>query len=367
MVNISLNALKTFEYKAESTEVTKVQQSVEMTVGIALWNMVALEEAVEYQLPHYLIDALREEVDISVDRIYTLLSLLYDPQSISNIRKNIESGTAEGIGFAIELLDLFVAEELKPKLFPIFDDISIDEKIYRLELFYPIERLDKSQLLVQLINRDYNYINNWTKASAMYTIITDESFNKELKDDYIAQIFNEDPLLYECAAWLIYNIDSQQIPILLPRVNTKKQAQIEKFIKNKKSNSEGLLFEKGLFLYSNKWMSKLEGKLIGQLCKLMKKISLPEAINLKDEQIEFPLAVLKSGRIDFDGLEINKGDILSDLVINDKSKILTKDAVEIYIIENEDFYDLIYLNQKFLDLVLKLIDTYHEQNVELQR
>lgn len=94
-----------------------------------------------------------------------LLSLLTNLESISGISaKTCGSGTSEGIGFAIELLDLFVAEELKPKLFPLLEDTPIAEKIDRLQVHFPRQNFDTLEILKQIINRDYNQINKWTKV-----------------------------------------------------------------------------------------------------------------------------------------------------------------------------------------------------------
>ena len=360
VVDKTLSALKSFEFKANSSEMVKVQQSIENGIGVALWNMVALEEAKAHELPPFLIRTLEQETFSSLNFIYTLLSLIYDSKSISNIRENIESGTSEGVGFAIELLDLFVAEELKPKLFPLLDDLDIDEKIYRLELFYPIQRLEKNELILQIINRDFNYINNWTKACALYSLIIDED-DTQIIDDYIAQLFNPDPLLYQTAAWLIYKNNSPLYTKISERLSTEKKAILNEFLPLKKEDKDILLVEKGLFLASNQWLKDINSKIMASICSSLETYTITANNTISNVVAEFPLAIIKKGSIIFNDIKAEPGDIISDLVLDNTEQAFVKENTELYVLERDKFYDLLYLHDDFLTLVLKLIDNYYSQ------
>ncbi len=71
-----------------------------------------------------------------------LLTMLYDTRSIQLVKENIDSGTTEGITYAIELLDVFLSEQLKQRVIPLLDDLSTTERINRLDNFYPRIKLD---------------------------------------------------------------------------------------------------------------------------------------------------------------------------------------------------------------------------------
>ena len=73
--------------------------------------------------------AFKEEISHNYEQIFLLLSLIYDTESVSLVKENILSETSEGIAYGIELLDMFINSELKSKLFPLVDDISVHEKI----------------------------------------------------------------------------------------------------------------------------------------------------------------------------------------------------------------------------------------------
>ncbi|MFC2161999.1 hypothetical protein ACFLRX_10155 [Acidobacteriota bacterium] len=61
--------------------------------------------------------------------IFKLLGLLYSHEDIIKAYQNIESGTKDSIGYAIELLDNILPGEIKTRLFPLVDNISIEERI----------------------------------------------------------------------------------------------------------------------------------------------------------------------------------------------------------------------------------------------
>ncbi len=71
-----------------------------------------------------------KEHKISYVDIFKLLGLLYPNEDIIKAYQNIDSGTNDSIAYAIELLDNILPIELKTGLFPLVDNISIEERIH---------------------------------------------------------------------------------------------------------------------------------------------------------------------------------------------------------------------------------------------
>ena len=104
------------------------------------------------------------------------------------------------------MLDIFVDEDLKPKLLPALDDIKYADKLSKLHDFYPPEEFKSYEdLLLQLVNRDYNHINKWTKSLAMYKLSLMRGVT--VKDDLIDNLFNTDYFMLQTAAAVIYKLD----------------------------------------------------------------------------------------------------------------------------------------------------------------
>jgi hypothetical protein len=131
-----------------------------------------------------------------------------DQKSIQLVKENIETNTNEGISYAIELLDVFLAEDLKPKIIPILDDTADIDIIRRLQMFYPSIEISFDDLIRLLINREFNSINRWTKTSILHYI-----GERQIADKYdmelISNLFNPDSLLKEVSAWSLYKINSE--------------------------------------------------------------------------------------------------------------------------------------------------------------
>ncbi|MDH5397757.1 MAG: cyclic nucleotide-binding domain-containing protein [Cyclobacteriaceae bacterium] len=205
LVSQVLLALGACGFKAGISQITHIKYAIESDISDIAWNMAAISELPERFFGKVIKDALAEENEHDIEHIYMLLGMLYDYQSIQLVKENIESGTAEGVSFAIELLDVFLSDDLKQKVIPVLDDISESEKVKRLEMFYPRGRLPGNLVMKFLINRDYNQTNRWTKACTIYQIGLVKI--KEFNMDLIANLFNPDELVREVSAWSLYSLD----------------------------------------------------------------------------------------------------------------------------------------------------------------
>ena len=153
--------------------------------------------------------ALVEENKQNNEDLFVVMSLIYDSQSVQLVRDNIEFDTPESVAYAIELLSIFVDDALKRKILPLFDDLTPQERVRQLSPYYAPERYrDYADALVQLIHRDYNSLNRWTKALALYRL----SFMKEapITRALIANIYNPDMLLLQTTAYVILEKDRQE-------------------------------------------------------------------------------------------------------------------------------------------------------------
>jgi HEAT repeat protein len=220
-----LYSLRYVNYRATGRQTQLVTDLLDAEIGKTLWNLAALHELKEQEAFQVLRKALREEIRMNYDQITLLLSILYDPEAIQLVRENIQSRDPNGIAYALELMDLFVDSDLKPRLFPLLDDISIDKKLEKLQIFYPRERYNPIQVINYIINRDFNQSNRWTKACAIYTayLLPEFRVNRGL----IAQMFNQDRLLQEVAAWVIWSKDRNTYESISKRLSFRDRSRLQ--------------------------------------------------------------------------------------------------------------------------------------------
>ncbi len=122
-------------FKAGISQITRIKYAIESDIADISWNISAVLEVGEEGFSEQIKSALRWEIQNDIDHMYMLLTMLYDTRSIQLVKENIDSGTAEGITYAIELLDVFLSEQLKQRVIPILDDLSDTERTNRLQDF----------------------------------------------------------------------------------------------------------------------------------------------------------------------------------------------------------------------------------------
>lgn len=273
IVHQILLSFRYFNYQANERQITVLSNLLENEMGKVLWNLAALTEIPKQAHFNFLRDAIKEEIDTNFDTIYMYMSILYDPQSVQLVRENIESNTAEGIAFAIELCDLFVSQELKPKFFPLIDDIPINDKIIQLQGYFPRENYNLIQVLNYLLNKNYNQVNRWTKACTIHCLAFVDDFR--VSRGLVAQLFNNDSLLQEIAAWVMFHKDKDALDRISVRLKPEERKMLYDVVE-KNRLQEGLSdgyymgVEMVMYLKSVDYFKNIKGLL---LCDVVDKMT----------------------------------------------------------------------------------------------
>ena len=239
-----LFSLRYINYKATGKEIREVNNLIETEMSKTIWNLAALDELPEEPRFQILREALKEEVSDNYDQLFMLLSILHDPRSIQLVRENLESGDPDNIAFAMELLDLFIDPEMKPKLLPLLDESPTETKLRLLQIYFPRENYNPIQVINYILNRDYNFSNRWTKVCAVHAAAYVDEFR--VSRGLAAQMFNSDKLLQETAAWVIYNKDKQLYARIADRLPDRDKKFLDSAIENNQL-LDGL--NDGFFLY----------------------------------------------------------------------------------------------------------------------
>ena len=249
-----LLALANSGFKAEGYQTVRIKYVIESDINDIIWNIHALDKIYGTEIGNMLHDSIEEENASHFHHIYMLLSMIYDPYSIRLIRSNIESGTHEGITYAIELLDVLLTEDLKDRIVPLFDDISNQDKIKKLQVFYPHMLGDFMDVVKQIINKEFNQINRWSKALAIYWvgIHKEESMLYEL----ISNLFNPDPLIRNTAGWSLYQINPEFYEEHTQRIEKERKMEIDSMVRRDEKR-RNISFKKPLTIEKVFFMSKV--------------------------------------------------------------------------------------------------------------
>jgi hypothetical protein len=347
-------------FKAGISQITRIKYAIESDIADISWNLSAIQEVGDAGFAAQIKSSLRWEIQNDIEHIYMLLTMLYDTRSIQLVKENIDSGTAEGITYAIELLDVFLSEQLKKRVIPILDDLTLAERTSRLEDFYPRVKLDSALVLKFMINRDFAQSNRWTKACVLFQIgiLGIEDF----KMDLIAQLFNPDWLLREVSAWALYKIHPDAYEQNAKRLGEDVKRELDALIIQSRRMTR---FEKVLYFQKLSLFENVPGITLSYLADISEEIHLKKQDSLTlDEKLNNNFYIIVSGVVDFYQkgepiTEFGEGQFVGEMLgipnfVNSNMVIAKSEAVVLKF-NKDQFYELVSDNVKLADKVLEFI------------
>ncbi|MDX2196594.1 MAG: cyclic nucleotide-binding domain-containing protein [Cytophagales bacterium] len=380
IVNNVLMCLSSCGFKPDESQTIRIKQAIETDIGNSAWNMAALQEIPDSDYAIELKYALQEEVHFNFENIYMLLALIYDPQSIKLVKDNIDSATVEGIVYAVELLDVFLADELKPILFPLIQDIPQSERNELLQPHFPRQHLDRVEVLMQIINRDYNSINRWTKACAIYAYANEP--NAIVTNDLVANLFNPSPLLRDIAAWAIYTIDKSAYKLYAARLPEHERKELDAlFYINPDVENPHLpmnKLEKVFFLKNVELFKKVPGNILMEFVELVDEVRFKAGDTLLTEQDNgnAPIYILVNGSLEIkyknqpDEVIDTPGVVFGETLILDTDisnyTLIAKQQSLVFKIDKHMFMEQIYDNFEIAKELIDVVNNkYSSHNKEI--
>lgn len=350
-------------FKAGISQITRIKYAIESDIADITWNLNAMQEISNAGEAKLIRLALEREIQNDVQHIYMLLAMLYDTRSIQLVKENIESGTTEGTTYAIELLDVFLSEQLKQRVIPVLDDLSVVDKIKKLEVFYPRVRLDEKLALKFMINRDFTQSNRWTKAVVLHQIGTLKY--KEFKMDLIAQLFNQDQLVREVAAWSLHEIDVESYHENTARLGVDFKREMDEVIMDRMAKTHQLLYDKVMFYRSIEFFEGLPGLILSFLADISieTKLERRESITI-DERVNNDFHIVFSGQVDLYQKgekvgEFKRGQFIGEMLaapgFANTNRVVAIEPTILLRIDKDQFYELLSDNVRLADRVLEYI------------
>lgn len=346
-------------FKAGMSQISRIKFAIENDIGDISWNLSAVAELGNEGFAKEVKEAVRAEISNDIDHVYMLMAMLHDTRSIQLVKENIESGTVEGTAFAIELLDVFLSEQLKERVIPVLDELSEQDRIKKLEVFYPRIELDEKLVLKFLINRDFTQTNRWTKACVLRQIGLFKI--EEFTLDLIAQLFNPDRLIREMAAWALHQIDPEVCEANTMRLGYETHRELDAVIKQ----VDIMLFDKILFLSSIKIFNGISGLSLSFLADIAETDFLNENDSLSlDERTNNNFYIVFAGEIDFFDQGVHqavfkKGQFLGEMLslsgFAKSNTLLAKEKSILLKISKDLLYELLAENVKLADRILDYV------------
>ena len=180
--------------------------------------------------------ALRGALDQGRERIFLLLSFIFDPAALLKARDNLALASAERRAYALEVLDVSLDGEAKKLLFPLLSEQPAAQVVQQLQADFPQARSGAGARLQEIISGSTAQgLSPWARACAVYSAgcLALPTLAPQVREALDAP----QPLLRETAAWVLPRLDGAHSPAAPQPTPTGRPAMlttIEKVIALKK-------------------------------------------------------------------------------------------------------------------------------------
>jgi hypothetical protein len=254
ILNFMLKSLADSDFRPYEQTRIRLKELLHENTGIAAWNLATLENCQYSKVNPELIRAMEMEYNKAYQTIFLILSVLYGRKTIDEIQKNIKSGSTESIGYSIELMDLFIDDDVKEWLFIFLEAGRKANRIKKLQASFPVVQLRDEALLHGIINRDYHYIDTFTRVLAIKEL--EKLKNYSVGEVLIAQLFNPDDIVAETSVQQVIKHDPDILADVIPRLPEERRGHIINILERKTSRRFGDSLE--IFRYLKKCLYKPE-------------------------------------------------------------------------------------------------------------
>jgi hypothetical protein len=165
-------------------------------------NRTSNGRALEGRAEKLLLRTLREQWEQRRRWVVLLLGLLYNREDMDGVYRGLRSTQPRVRAHAIEFLDNLLKGETKSHIFPLIDDIALENVADEGEKLLPLKIQNAEQAYAALFELNQP----WLSACALHALAeaktADQSLIKKFQD-------NSNPLLREAAEWLQQNLTGE--------------------------------------------------------------------------------------------------------------------------------------------------------------
>lgn len=354
VISQAILSLRICNFTADEKHKQRLIQVLDNIISIIAWNLAAKASLNNIEKAEKLQAAFNEEQVRNYNLLFESLSVAYDQESVLHVLENINIGSSESIGFAIELLDLFVDDEIKPKLFPLIEDISEIDKVRQLEDHYPIKIMPELELIKAILNKNPNEINRYTKHCALGLL-----FNKtdiQVDNTLIAQIFNPDHLLAETSAIICYSNKPEVYRNVSKRLEIKQKIANENAINSYNEKIEHLRRSRVDFIKNLSKFDKIQGNYITLISDFFSVITPLQLKEIDKNFVTSNFLFLAKGKLEYmtsaGATIIEKPGFVQIPETTPEYKMLLNDDTILYAISRQDISELLVNNQDFTQFII---------------
>jgi hypothetical protein len=205
--------LSNLNYKPTYLERDGLISEIDNKVETALWLLSLKVNLASAELSSYFHQAVNEAYDQQVEMIFHLLVILEGDKKIIGVAPELYSQSDDTQkGYATELLTMILPKEMKPKLVPLFENTSDDQKVRTLTSYYASDKFTVYDCLQGIVLRDFNTVGCWIKTLAIFELL--RLFPQKSKPIFVAMAFVTTPLIAQAALYALRETDPERYELL---------------------------------------------------------------------------------------------------------------------------------------------------------
>ena len=151
-------------FRAKEENIDLIRKKIRKVVENIVWFMVSIKDLVREKNTLKLIQALDLERQNSLEELFVLLSFTQSADIVDLIRTNI---IGENTIFALELIDNFIEPEIKKIILPLFEPISLGQKIKKFKQYFYQKPVGFENRLINIITADSSKVDIWSQSKAV--------------------------------------------------------------------------------------------------------------------------------------------------------------------------------------------------------
>ncbi|NME72178.1 hypothetical protein [Flammeovirga aprica] len=377
----ALSLLSALGWNAEDEyQILFLKEALKREANNCYWN-IAVSLELEDTKENVLVQrAVQSEIISNYNQMFLLLDMLYDRGSLQLIRKNYELGTADSIGYAVELLDVLIDEDIKGYVLPLFEDASAEERVKKLQDLYYRESYSSDYALVRLATRDPNWLSSWARASALYAL----AFKPQICNPnmLVGYLFDSNKLISELAAWILKVNFPDVLEESFPRLDHKVESDLRELLRDVDSldwkTTPKFTFSKALFFTNISEFHNLSGDELSDLAEIadLRFIKKGKKIVSAEKLKEEGLYIVKDGEI-----AIGTGDahtllykrrMMIGTYISTKAEAWVGDMYALtdsylYEIDEKSFFLLLATDMHMVEIIMNNVRRAFRTSINLQK
>jgi hypothetical protein len=300
----AITALHEANFQANSVTIHRILNIIVRTIHMIGWNYLIYTSLPGKEKYTALRMSYGEEIKNNYDLLFDLLALAYNSRTIRELKELLEHGSSADISHAIEMLDHFVYEDIKPVLFPVVENISAKEKVRRLQYYFPIESMTEEEMITSTLTRDFNILSIYPRICAMQLALDMRDFG--VSQELIANLFHPNKLLREVAALVIHKMDPELYESVSQRLDEYIQFELKETLNRVEKNDKLLLVERFNILKNLSELSFMNEEILTEFAVAFREVVFEEgtSIDLQYHLKEFALFLVVDGDFRFVGSDI---------------------------------------------------------------